>query len=110
MGYNILKSILEFILEFLMFDSKVSIIIRTKNRLLFLKRAIEDIQNQTFQNWEAVVVNDGGDVQEIEAFWNDDKEILAKFALIHNFKESIGRFTPANVGIKACKRRIYRYS
>lgn len=38
----------------------VSIIVRTKNREVFLKRAILSIINQTYKNWKAYIINDGG--------------------------------------------------
>lgn len=36
-----------------------SIIIPTYNRCLMVKKSIESIQNQTYKNWECIVVNDG---------------------------------------------------
>jgi glycosyltransferase involved in cell wall biosynthesis len=38
---------------------KVSIIILTKNRLVFLKQALSSIQRQTYKDFEVVVVDDG---------------------------------------------------
>lgn len=38
----------------------VSIIVRTKNREIFLKRAIASIINQSFKRWKAYIINDGG--------------------------------------------------
>lgn len=39
----------------------VSVIIPTRNRPLYLKTALESLKNQTFKDFEAVVVNDGGE-------------------------------------------------
>jgi len=40
---------------------KVAIITRTLDRPMFLKRALESVAGQTFQDYVQVVVNDGGD-------------------------------------------------
>lgn len=42
-------------------DGKVAIITRTKNRPLFLKRALESVRNQSYKNYIHIIVNDGGD-------------------------------------------------
>lgn len=39
----------------------VSIIMPTKNRLDLIGRALDSIIEQTYRNWELIVVNDGGD-------------------------------------------------
>lgn len=41
--------------------NEVSVIIRTKNRPELLKRALTSMANQTFKDFEVVLVNDGGD-------------------------------------------------
>ena len=38
----------------------VSVVIPTQNRLPLLRDALESVCRQTYRNWEAVVVNDGG--------------------------------------------------
>lgn len=45
---------------------KVSIIIPTKNRCLLLCETIESVCQQTYQNWEAIVVDDGSIDDTIE--------------------------------------------
>ena len=46
---------------------KVAIITRTKDRPLFLARAIESVTHQTFTDFSHIIVNDGGDKAIIEA-------------------------------------------
>ena len=53
-------------------DIKVSIITRTKNRPQFLKRACESLINQTFKNYEWIIVNDAGDISHIEKVHKTD--------------------------------------
>lgn len=47
--------------------SRVGIVVRTKDRPDFLARALTDIAAQTFSDWRAVVVNDGGDRGRVDA-------------------------------------------
>ncbi|MDL2259456.1 glycosyltransferase [Deltaproteobacteria bacterium OttesenSCG-928-K17] len=45
---------------------KVTVLISTYNRPQYLAEAIESVVNQRFQNWELIVLNDGGvDVSEV---------------------------------------------
>jgi len=45
---------------------KVTVLISTFNRPQYLAEAIESVVNQSFQNWELIVLNDGGvDVGEV---------------------------------------------
>lgn len=46
--------------------TKVAIITRTKDRPVFLKRAINSIYNQTFTDFEHAIINDGGDKASVE--------------------------------------------
>lgn len=56
-------------------DSKVSIIVPTYNRSEFIGQAIQTILNQTYDNWELVIVNDGSDdnTEEIINSFNDNR-------------------------------------
>jgi glycosyltransferase involved in cell wall biosynthesis len=46
---------------------RVSVVVRTKDRPAFLRRALADIAAQTYTDWEIVVVNDGGDGEQVRA-------------------------------------------
>lgn len=46
---------------------RVSIVMRTKDRAPLLRRALDDLLNQTMTDWEAIVVNDGGTVAPVDA-------------------------------------------
>lgn len=45
---------------------KVAVITRTKDRPVFLSRALESVSSQTYSNYVHVVVNDGGNIDEVE--------------------------------------------
>jgi len=86
----------------------VSVIIRTYNRPILLRKAIESVFNQTYPNIQIVVVNDHGqDVQHIiDAFKKRaNKNTLREFTYISNTQQ-LGRAGAANVGIKKSKGKI----
>lgn len=76
---------------------KISIVIRTKNRLHLLERALESLKKQNYNQYiEVIVVNDGRElVNEVT-----DPYILvfSDFKLI-NLPSSLGRSGSANVGL-----------
>lgn len=45
---------------------KVAVITRTKDRPIFLRRAIQSVANQVYQDYVHVIINDGGDKKEVE--------------------------------------------
>jgi glycosyltransferase involved in cell wall biosynthesis len=47
-------------------DRSVAVVMRTRDRPLFLRRALESVLAQTFGDFELIVVNDGGDRQAVE--------------------------------------------
>ncbi|MCX5618085.1 glycosyltransferase [Bombella sp. TMW 2.2543] len=57
---------------------KVAVLLRTKNRPIFLRRALESLHRQSFQDFRIHVINDGGDLTELRhcveahgAVWGD---------------------------------------
>jgi glycosyltransferase involved in cell wall biosynthesis len=77
---------------------KIAIITRTKNRNLLLERAIKSVQTQTFKDYVHVILNDGGDRDELEL-------LLTKYpdsnrVVIHN-KKSVGITVALNQAIRA---------
>ncbi len=78
--------------------ARVGIVVRTRRRPEFLRRALEDIDAQTFPDRRIVVVNDGGDPAEV------DRVVLAAGAdaeVIHLAAGEGGRCVAANVGVRA---------
>lgn len=78
----------------------VSVIIRTKDRLVLLERAIKSVCDQDYKNIEIIVVNDGGqDVSELvtkykSLYGSQDRT----FVYIFN-KVSVMRSAAANLGL-----------
>ncbi|MEI7475261.1 MAG: glycosyltransferase [bacterium] len=80
---------------------KVGIVIRTKDRPLFLKRALEDILNQTFTDWSLVIVNDYGDREILEKLVDSFKSRLGeRYSIIYN-ETNLKLGASATVGFKA---------
>lgn len=80
---------------------KVAVITRTKNRTVLLRRAIESVLGQTFQDWNMVIVNDGGEKEDVNSLVAEYKaEFLDRCLIVHN-DSSLGMEAASNCGIKA---------
>ncbi|MBL0099727.1 MAG: glycosyltransferase [Saprospiraceae bacterium] len=47
-------------------NSKVSIITPTYNHSTFIEKCIESVMNQTYTNWEQIIVDDGSSDNTIQ--------------------------------------------
>ncbi|UMM64781.1 glycosyltransferase family 2 protein [Aristophania vespae] len=82
-------------------NNKVAIVLRTKDRTIFLKRAINSIVNQTFKNYVAYVVNDGGNINDISEVKNNiPSPLKGNFSFI-NLPVSAGRGAALSIGISS---------
>jgi glycosyltransferase involved in cell wall biosynthesis len=80
---------------------KVAVITRTKDRTVLLRRAIESVLGQTFQDWIMVIVNDGGEKEDINTLVAEHKaKFLDRCIIVHN-DSSLGMEAASNRGIKA---------
>jgi hypothetical protein len=79
---------------------KVCVITRTRSRPVLLKRAIESILSQTFTDWQHVIVNDGGDVDELEAVCSTYKKAYAGRLMVMHEKHR-GMQQASNTAIEA---------
>lgn len=79
-------------------NPKIAVVTRTKNRNILLKRALRSVQGQTYKDFIHVVVNDGGDPEEVNAAVKDYGSENVK--VVHN-KKSIGLTPALNQAIKA---------
>ncbi len=85
-------------------DPLVGIITRTKNRNILLKRAVESINSQTFNDYVWVIVNDGGNPELVENTITKSGFDLSKVQIIHN-PTSQGMEKASNIGIKASQSK-----
>lgn len=81
--------------------ARVGIVIRTKDRPLLLARALQDIAAQSFQDWQAVVVDDGGDALATDAVIARHETALAGRVRVIHHAQPIGRSGAANAGVRA---------
>lgn len=83
---------------------KVVVITRTKNRPVFLKRAIESVASQTYNDYIHLIVNDGGDADLVESivssFENDARKNIK---IVHRETPSNAPDTIFNESIKRVK-------
>jgi len=83
----------------------VSVIIRTKNRPNLLYEALKSLTMQTYKNFEAVVVNDGG--EDISKILDEMRRNIIINEVVHT--KSKGRGAALNNGIKAAKGELIAY-
>ena len=87
-------------------DATVGVILRTRDRPILLKRAIESVIRQTFQDWLMVIVNDGGSVEDVENVLNMfPADFRNKIKMIHN-DTSLGISQSANLGVRSITTRF----
>lgn len=82
--------------------SEVTIITRTKNRPVLLKRAAESVACQTYRNYSWVVVNDGGDDAAVREIIESCAIERRRITLVNNIK-SLGMEAASNMGINNSK-------
>jgi glycosyltransferase involved in cell wall biosynthesis len=78
----------------------VAVVIRTQDRPLLLARALADVCGQTFSEWHAVVVDDGGDSGEVDRVVAGCPALTGRVTVLHN---PVGRGMEAasNQGVDA---------
>lgn len=83
-------------------SASVGIVVRTRNRPLFLARALENIFSQNFSDFTVVVVNDGGAPADVEQVVSAvPGEYRERITVLHR-PESRGMEAASNAGIRAC--------
>jgi glycosyltransferase involved in cell wall biosynthesis len=83
---------------------KVSVLINNYNYGKFIKDAIDSVLNQTYQNFELIIVDDGSSdsSREVINSYNDSR--IKKI-----FKQNGGQASALNVGIEHCKGDIISF-
>lgn len=81
--------------------ARVSIVTRTRDRELLLARALRSVSDQTFTEYELVVVNDAGDPQCVErALEAMSEDFRARVKVVSN-SSSAGREAALEAGLNA---------
>ena len=81
-------------------DFKVAIITRTKNRSILLERAAHSVGSQKFNDYCWIVVNDGGDEEQVKHVISRSSIDKSRVRLISN-QHSAGMEAASNIGIRA---------
>lgn len=81
--------------------ARVLVVTRTRDRPVFLARALQSVHRQTMGDYDHVIVNDGGDPAHVDeairrAGLEDDRRIR-----VINVPESSGREAATNLGIRS---------
>lgn len=81
--------------------ARVAVITRTKNRTVLLRRAIESVIKQRYEDWIHVIVNDGGAMAPLDLLVAEYRPLYRnRVVLIHN-QESVGMQEASNIGLGA---------
>lgn len=84
-------------------SNHVAVITRTKNRPITLKRAVESVLNQTYQDFIHVIVNDGGNKEEVDDLLASYLDRYNGRLLVIHHDISKGMEAASNAGIRACE-------
>lgn len=86
-------------------DPTVSIIIPTYNRARLIGRSIKSVLNQTYQDFEIIVVDDGStdNTEEVVSSFNDERIRHIRHG------ENKGEAAARNTGIKAARCDLDAY-
>jgi len=84
----------------------VTIILRTRDRPLFLKRAVKSIAAQSLPDLTVCVVNDGGNRQATEQIVRAEMRAGVEIEFVHNAKP-VGQVEALNLGLKYVRREFF---
>lgn len=78
----------------------VGIVMRTKDRTVLLRRALESVLNQSHANWNLVIVNDGGEPNSVDRLVSSIFGTDNRVKVLHH-ASSKGMEAASNAGITA---------
>jgi hypothetical protein len=85
----------------------VSVVVPTQNRLPMLREALESVCAQTYRNWEAIVVNDGG--EDISVMLKSlPADVTARITAIQSLHPR-GQASARNSGLGAARGAIVAF-
>lgn len=86
--------------------ARVAVLVRTKDRPLLLRRALESIAQQDHADKQVIVVNDGGDADAVERALDPHREALGDLRVVHH-AEPVGRARGMNVAVEASDAELF---
>lgn len=88
--------------------ARTCVLLRTKDRAVFLRRALESVLAQTDPDWAIALVNDGGDRAALDDVLSPFTERLkGRLAVVHFEKsEGRGKGKHLNAGLKAVESEL----
>ncbi len=79
---------------------RVTVVTRTKNRPVLLRRALASVLSQTLRSWEMLIVNDGGKPADVDALVKGVAgRARGRIRVIHN-RRSLGMEAASNRALK----------
>ncbi|HST71239.1 MAG TPA: glycosyltransferase [Kocuria rosea] len=84
----------------------VAVVLRTHDRPVLLRRALDDVLGQTFTDWRLVVVGDGGDAGAVAALVEERREALAGRVTVLHHRRPLGAWAAANRGLRAADSEL----
>ncbi len=88
-----------------MSEPLVAVITRTKDRPLFLRRAMQSVLSQEFTDWLHVIVNDGGDPAPVDMLVKAHADRYAGRVKVVHHARSMGMQNASNAGLDAADSR-----
>ena len=79
--------------------NKVAVITRTKDRNITLKRTLQTLSSQVFNDFLWVIVNDGGIQDAVNKIEDEARKKIIETKVIHN-EESLGMEASSNIGLR----------
>ncbi len=76
--------------------NKISVLMTVYNAEKFLKESINSIKNQTYKNWELIIIDDFSSDKSLSKI----KELKNKKIKLYSLKKHIGRTSALNYGLK----------
>ena len=81
----------------------VAVVMRTKDRPVLLRRALDDVLAQTFADWRLVVVNDGGAPGPVDELLVRREDAFAGRVTVLHHRRSVGMEAATNRGLRAAE-------
>ena len=85
----------------------VSILLRTRDRPLFLARALDDVLAQTWRDWRLILVNDGGAQAEVERAVSSRETSFAGRVTVLHHPQARGHGAALNAALDASTGRYF---